>query len=161
MGLSENTQNPGLAVDSNDALRSLPIAALDSGERASAAGVLYRLDKASFLPDDDVNVIAARPAVVSFAPLVVNPLIPGRWRLETSPAPPGSGLVTEYQDVLVNGQTLFNLAALPAGDLVMQINGVTYPEGVSWTRVGLVVTWLDVPFVLVAGPGGDAVTFIY
>jgi len=159
MGLSENTQNPGLAVDSNDALRSLPIAALDSGERASAAGVLYRLDKASFLPDDDVNVIAARPAVVSFAPLVVNPLIPGRWRIETSPAPPGSGGInTDYQAVIANGQTVFNLPALPTTDVVMQVNGVTYPEGTSWTRVGLVVTWLDVPFLLAIG---DEVTFLY
>lgn len=159
MGFSENTQNPGLAVDTKDALRSLPIAALDSGERASVAGVLYRLDKASFLPDDDANVIAARPAILgNFPPVIVDPLIPGRWRLDTAPAPPGSGINTEYQDVLVNGQTLFNLTALPTNDLVMQINGVTYPEVTSWTRVGLVVTWLDVPFVLAAG---DTVTFIY
>jgi hypothetical protein len=157
MSFSENTQNVGLAVATKNHLRSFPIAALEDGERASVAGVLYRLDKASLAADDNVNVLAARPAIVSFSPLVVDPLIPGRWLLDVSPAPPGSGLAVDYQDVLVNGQTIFNLPALPAGDLVMQVNGVTYPEVVSWTRAGLVVTWLNVPFPLFAG---DQITFI-
>jgi len=74
-----------------------------------------------------------------------------------------SALQTEYQPVTANGQTLFTLAVAPTGDVVMQINGVTYPEGVSWTRVGVNITWLNVPFVLagpVPGPA-DVVTFIY
>lgn len=159
MGLSENTQNVGLAVDTKDALRSLPIAALDSGERASAAGVLYRLDKGSFAADDDSNVLAARPAIVgNFPPVVVDPLIPGRWLIDTGPVPPGGGVSTDYLPVLANGQTLFALSALPVGDVLMQINGVSYPEGTSWTRAGLAVTWLDVPFVLALG---DEVTFLY
>lgn len=159
MSLSENTQNVGLALDTKDHLRSIPIAGLDDGERAAVAGVLYRLDKGSFAADDNVTVIAARPSIIgTFPPVVVDPLIPGRWLLDVPPAPPGTGIDTEYQTVLVNGQTLFAIAVLPAADLVMQVNGVTYREGVSWTRVGLAVTWTDVPFPLVAG---DEVTFIY
>lgn len=158
MSFSENIQNVGLALDTKDHLRSIPIAALENGERASVAGVLYRLDKGSFAPDDNNIVLAARPAIVgTFPPVVVDLLVPGRWILDTPPAPPGSGITTGYEVVAVNGQTLFNLPALPPNDLVMQVNGVTYQEGVSWTRVGLVVTWLNVPFALVAG---DVVTFI-
>lgn len=87
MSLSDATQNPNLAGPSNDYLRSIPIAAFSGGEIASVnvptSGVArrYWLDKDSVLPDDDLNVIAARPAIVTFSPLVVDAAIKGRWRL--------------------------------------------------------------------------------
>lgn len=86
MSLSDSTQNPKLCVPSTDALRSIPIAAFSGGEHATinvpASGVVtqYWLDKDSVLADDNVTVIAARPAVTTFSPLVVNGAIPGRWR---------------------------------------------------------------------------------
>jgi hypothetical protein len=89
MGYSDSESNPSLVVGSLDELRSLPIAALlgtgspagTPGEHASVAGVDYILDPTSLAPDDGVNVIAARPAIVTFVPLLVNPLTPGRWIL--------------------------------------------------------------------------------
>jgi hypothetical protein len=88
MSLSDSTQNPKLAVPSGDALRSIPIAAFSGGEIANvnvpASGIIakYWLDKDSVLVDDNgATVYAARPSIVTFAPLVVDPLIPGRWRI--------------------------------------------------------------------------------
>jgi hypothetical protein len=86
MALSDATQNPNLSVPSNDALRSIPIAAFSGGELATvnvpASGTvtLYWLDKDSVLADNNTTVIAARPSITSFSPLTVDPLIPGRWR---------------------------------------------------------------------------------
>lgn len=102
MSLSDATQNPNLAVPSDDALRSIPIAAFSGGEIASvnvpASGIItkYWLDKDSVLADTGTGsaapvvpatVIAARPSVVlnpdgTFAtPRAANPNILGRWRL--------------------------------------------------------------------------------
>lgn len=102
MALSDATQNPNLAVPSDDALRSIPIAAFSGGELANVnvptSGVItkYWLDKDSLLADNGAGsaapvvpatVIAARPSVVlnadgTFAsPRAADPNIPGRWRL--------------------------------------------------------------------------------
>jgi len=108
MSYSDAVQNPALAVQTNDALRSLPIGSLKSGERASVAGLGYRLDRDSFAPDDNLFVVAASPAVVSAAPLVVNPLVPGRWLLDSSGGGGGGIVMPNRRDHSVNGAWVEN-----------------------------------------------------
>lgn len=60
----------------------------------------------------------------------------------------GAPLITENQPVVVNGQTIFALGAIPAGATIMFVNGVQYRQGIDYTVAGLTVTWLDIPFVL-------------
>lgn len=80
MALSDTQSNPSLVVQSFDELRSIPIAALRNGERAAFGADTYQLDESSFAPEGP-SVVAARPSIVSFSPLVVDPTIPGRWLL--------------------------------------------------------------------------------
>lgn len=81
MALSDTASNPSLVVTTTDELRSIPIAALRSGERAVIGKDTYELDKGSLAPESAL-VVAARPAIVgTFPPVVVNPTIPGRWNL--------------------------------------------------------------------------------
>jgi len=48
------------------------------------------------------------------------------------------------------GQTVFNLAFLPGASNTVEVyvNTAKYTQGVSYTVVGQVVTWLDNPFAL-------------
>lgn len=100
MALSDTQSNPSLVVQSLDELRSLPIAALRNGERAVRGDEMYELDEASLAPEGP-TVVAARPAIVgTFPPVVVDPTIPGRWRLVSGGALAAGFSRTFYTDPL-------------------------------------------------------------
>jgi hypothetical protein len=105
----------------------------------------------SFLPASNAPV----GPTVYYADCALGGVYSGRWHLFVGGGGGGGALVTEYFTA-APAQTLFVIGALPAGDLVMMVNGVAYTEGADWTRVGLNVTWLN-PFVL----NGDSVLFLY
>lgn len=107
----------------------------------------------SFLPAS----VAPPSPTVYYADCALGGVYAGRWHLFVGGGGGGGGpLVTEYFTAAPS-QTAFVLGALPAGAVMMLVNGVAYEEGTSWNRFGVNVTWLDVPFVL----NGDTVLFLY
>jgi len=124
----------------------------ESGDRGYVASLYpkgrFYLDRDSVLAPDNVNVIAT---------LSGN----GRWLAESTGT--GGPLVTENLPVTVPGQTVFVLAAVPTGAVIMFVNGVQYRQGVgfAYTVAANMVTWLfpgTAPFTLVPA---DEVTFAY
>lgn len=72
---------------------------------------------------------------------------------------------TDVISVASNGQTAFttSTAYVASGFIALFVNGIQYNIGTSFTLVGTVLTWLDVPIVLVGpAPGpADVITVIY
>ncbi len=132
------------------ALVGIPTGGLRAGDFAytSATNQYW-----SFLPAS----VAPPSPTVYYADCALAGLYAGRWHLFVGGGGGGGApLITEYFTA-APAQTAFVLGTLPSGAVVMMVNGVAYPEGVSWSISGVNVTWNDVPFPLL----GDTVTFIY
>jgi len=57
-------------------------------------------------------------------------------------------MANEQFVVLVDGQTVFNLASVPTSAIFFLVNGTTYEDGVDFNVAGNVVAWTDAKFTL-------------
>jgi hypothetical protein len=128
-------QNPTYAPDPAF-LAGIVDTGFESGDRAYVNSLRpngrFYLDRESVAAPDNVTVI------MTFSGF-------GRWLVETGGGGGGAPLITENQPVTFNGQTVFALGALPAGAVIMFVNGVQYEQGVHYTVLGVMVTWLNPP----------------